>query len=133
MPPNAIPIPPTPTPDAREAREVEEDVSFLTYLSYRISADNAKELMAIAGRLESLFRHAQRMQRERDALLAELDAVRAPTEAMVERAAQVLWGGGATPSGYVEPWRDRYAQWQHADLLTRARHALTAAREGGPQ
>jgi hypothetical protein len=53
----------------------------------------------------------------------------APTDAQVERAALEIWGGEATPSGHATPWRDRYMQWQHDDLLTIARRALTAALE----
>jgi hypothetical protein len=52
---------------------------------------------------------------------------------MVEAAAQVLWGGGATPSGYVKPWRERYGSWQHPNLIAITRAALqaaTAARAG---
>ena len=64
-------------------------------------------------------------------LTRERDEARKVTDEMIERAAQVLWGGGATPTGYETPWRERYGAWQHDDLSALARRALTAALGGG--
>jgi hypothetical protein len=48
------------------------------------------------------------------------------TPAMVEAAAQVLWGIGA------DPWRERFAAWQHPSLIAITHAALqSAARAGG--
>ena len=62
-----------------------------------------------------------------DLLHDEVQQYRRPTPEMVERLAQEIWGGDATPSGYVRPWRERYTEWQHDGLLALATRALAAA------
>ena len=98
-----------------------------------MSAGEMMTLVAtrIVGEANETLRNATNAMNHATARIAELEAelaeARRVTDEKVERAAQVLWGGGA----HDTPWRERYGAWQHDDLFALARHALTAALGGG--